>query len=193
MTHRRDAVEKRRGPRRVGPGTRLNTRLKQPPRWIAIVTGLLTIVLLASAVALIGMQMSRLSSDSAVSDETTSDETVSDTVSDSVSESPPPPVAPVEPPPPGPPPAPPPAVIAAPCLPNSTDGVTVDGSVAYCALLQGTDRFLWSLYPGEVVMPVLAFPEQDPAVVVCMEQTLRAEPDCLAYLAQPNNPGNGGI
>ncbi len=79
------------------------------------------------------------------------------------------------------------SVIATPCAPLSTDGVTADGSVAYCVPLQSTDTYLWSLIPGDLVSS-----SPDPALAICMEQTLRSAADCGEYLARPSNPGDGG-
>ena len=79
---------------------------------------------------------------------------------------------------PGPPPA---AVVAGPCLPGAGNGVARDGSVTYCERLADTDRYLWSLNPGDIPSPDVG-QGVDPAVGVCMVQTGRTEADCLEYL-----------
>lgn len=146
-------------------------------RWIGVAAGVVTAVLLTGAVSAVVTQFSR-TSDPAPSAMTT-------TVT----------AAPAEPLPPQPAPASPPpdadpwpvAVIGSSCRPRSNNAVTGDGSIAYCASVAGTDGFLWSLYPNDI----LALDGQNPAVTVCMTQTARPEADCAEYLARPSDPGDG--
>jgi hypothetical protein len=90
---------------------------------------------------------------------------------------------------PAPPTRPPSVVIASPCQPGGGNGVAADGSVTYCERLADTDRYLWSLNPGDIPSPD-AGQGGDPAVGVCMVQTGRTEADCIEYLKPPSGPGN---
>lgn len=145
------------------------------PKRLTTLTGVATLLLVGLAIGEVTIQLTDLR------DRLTAD----------------PPAPPAAPAPPPPPPAvvavPEISVIATPCRPFSTEGVTADGSVAYCVPLQSTDTYMWSLYPGELLMPTLSSPDADPALGICMEQTLRSEWDCGEYLARPSNPGDGGL
>jgi serine/threonine-protein kinase len=70
------------------------------------------------------------------------------------------------------------ANIGADCSEPGGTGVTADGATAYCANLQYTNRYLWSLTPGQLANPVvtsspLAPPpmETESPVRICMQQT----------------------
>jgi hypothetical protein len=146
--------------------------------WIALVAGLVTVGLLAAAGADIWVQLARNASapSTAVASSTTSATTSasSSTTAPSSTE-------------PAAPPAP--AVIATPCPAGAGNGVAADGSVTYCERLTGTDRFLWSLNPGDIPTPDVG-PDVDAAVGVCMAQTGRAQADCVEYLKPPSTPAN---
>lgn len=147
--------------------------------WIALVAGLITVALLAGAGADIWVQLSRAKDNArqtqAAAQSTTT--TTSAAESSSTSTEPPPAAEP-----PAAPAAPPsPAVIATACQPGAGDGVAADGSPTYCERLTDTDTYLWSLSPGDIPVPAMA-QGGDPAIGVCMAQTLRAEADCVEYL-----------
>jgi hypothetical protein len=134
--------------------------------WVAVVAGLVTVGLLAAAGADIFVQLSRdATTPSSVATTTASNTTAPTTT----------PSTPTE--PPGPPP---PAVIGAPCPPGGS-GVAADRSATYCERLADTDRYMWSLVPGDIPMPEVG-QGTDPAVGVCMVQTGRTEADCVEYL-----------
>jgi hypothetical protein len=163
--------------------------------WVALAAGLVTVALLAGAGADIWVQLSRDAAKQTAaaqnSSTSTSSPTPSDAVATSSSTEPPPPELPPEPPPEPPPPAEPgPAVIAAPCLPNSTNGTTGSGAVAYCGRLEGTQTYLWSLYPGDITNPQVG-DSANPAIGICMVQTAQTENECVEYLTRPNYPGDG--
>lgn len=153
-------------------------RLRQIPTWIAVATGLATVVLIAIAAADVVRSMSSIEASTSSTTETTTEAPVA-----APTQSSPPtdegPFSDV-------------AVIATPCRPNSNNSFTADGSVAYCEVLQMTDMHMWSLYPGEIPMPPAVYElARDPAVAVCMVQTQRDEADCVTYLERPSNPGDG--
>lgn len=87
------------------------------------------------------------------------------------------------------------AKIGAHCLPNSNTGMTVSGAVAYCAQVQGGDAYVWSLTPGEIPYPLTPdgspAPPRDIGLIVCTTQTEQSEDDCISYLQQPSDPGDG--
>lgn len=131
----------------------------------ALVAGLITVALLAAAGADIWVQLSRDAAKPATvaaSTTTTSTE----------------PAAP-----------PPPAVVATACQPGGGNGLAADGSVTYCERLANTDRFLWSVNPGDIPTPEVG-QDADPAVGVCMVQTGRGEAECIEYLKPPSGTGN---
>ncbi|MGB3352109.1 MAG: hypothetical protein WBB00_04970 [Mycobacterium sp.] len=143
---------------------------RRVPTWVVGLTGVVTVLLVGLAVGDVVMRLSGLSGRLASVTETTM---ASSPVA--VPEAPAVVAVPEF------------SVIATPCAPMSTDGVTADGSVAHCVPLQSTDTYLWSLTPGELVSST-----PDPALTICMEQTLRSAADCGEYLARPSNPGDGG-
>jgi Protein of unknown function (DUF2510) len=156
------------------------TRKWYPDTWVGIAAGLVTVVLITGAISAVAIQFSRNA------------ETPPATMAQPTAGSPP--VNSVLPPPPIPPvPASEPpavAVIGKDCRPNSANSKTGDGSVAFCEPLEDTNTYLWSLYPGQIPTPASSA-MGDPAVAVCMEQTLQSDSECLDYLRQPSDPGNG--
>ncbi|EHB58565.1 Protein of unknown function DUF2510 [Mycolicibacterium rhodesiae JS60] len=132
------------------------TSASRAESWVALAAGLVTVGLLAAAGADIAVQLSR---------DTATPSSVATSAQPTPTE------------PPGPPP---PAVIAAPCPPGGT-GVAADGSATYCERLADTDRYMWSLTPGEIPMPEVG-QGADPAIGVCMVQTGRTEAECVEYL-----------
>ena len=143
---------------------------RRVPTWLVVFTVVVTLLLVGLAAGHVVTQLSSVSGRLAAMTETT-------TAAPSVVQTEAPTVVAV----------PEFSVIATPCAPLSTDGVTADGSVAYCVPLQSTDTSLWSLTPGELVSS-----SPDPALAICMEQTLRSAAECGEYLARPSNPGDGG-
>lgn len=78
------------------------------------------------------------------------------------------------------------AVIGAPCPPGSINGVQSDGSIAYCELLEETNTYMWSMYPGTIDSP---YPpgtppdeREDPGIAVCMMQNVLPRAACVAQL-----------
>jgi serine/threonine protein kinase, bacterial len=70
------------------------------------------------------------------------------------------------------------ANIGADCAEPGATGVTADGATAYCANLQYTSRYLWSMSPGEIANPVVTSSptaplpvENESPVRICMQQT----------------------
>ncbi|MBB3750258.1 hypothetical protein FHT44_002719 [Mycolicibacterium sp. BK634] len=137
--------------------------------WVALVIGLVTLALLVGAGADIWVQLSRnaaapstaVTSTTTPTSPTTPTAPVSTTTTTST--------------------APSPAVVAAPCQPGGGNGVAADGSVTYCERLADTDRYLWSLNPGDIPAPEVG-QGGDPAIGVCMVQTARSEAECVEYL-----------
>ena len=145
--------------------------------WVGIVAGIATIVLVIGAIGGIAMQLSGTGDAPAVTPPAPNPSAEAAA-----------PEAAVPSAVPAPPTARPAAVIGTACRPNSSDGVTADGSTAHCVTLQATDLTMWSLYPGDIA-PVSD--GNDPAVAVCMTQTERTAPQCLEYLQRPSDPGDG--
>lgn len=80
-------------------------------------------------------------------------------------------------------------VVGADCATLGAAGVTEAGDPAYCARLSSSGAPLWSLYPGEIAHPTGA-PGTAAPVLVCMEQTGKAQVDCHHDILQENtNPG----
>lgn len=135
--------------------------------WVALIAGLVTVGLLAAAGADIWVQLSRdATTQATVGQGTTTSPSAAPASSSTTTEPPAPPTR---------------AVIATPCQPGGGNGVAADGSVTYCERLADTDRYLWSLNPGDIPSPE-AGQGADPAVGVCMVQTGRTEADCVEYL-----------
>lgn len=159
--------------------------------WISVAAGAVTLVLLVGAMTDIGMQLSRDAKPAAPQNApaSTTDNAPAPAAVTAASD----PSDAATPAPPGPEQAV--SVIATLCRPNSSNGVTADGSVAYCERLTSTDTYLWSLFPGDIPLPpgVGLGTDQsvNPAVGVCMAQTGRTSAGCLEYLARPSNPGDG--
>ena len=112
---------------------------------------------------------------------TTTPPTVTDTVT--------PPVTPA------PASAPAPASIGAPCGPAGATGATAEGATAYCANLQYTDRYLWSMTPGEIPNPVVTTSpdspppyEEESPVRVCMQQTGHGRLRCTREVLRGTAP-----
>jgi serine/threonine-protein kinase len=93
------------------------------------------------------------------------------------------------------PPALPAAAIGAPCTPAGATGVTAEGATAYCANLQYTSRYLWSMTPGEIPNPVVTSsptvpppPENESPVRVCMQQTGHSRLRCADEVLRGTAP-----
>lgn len=78
------------------------------------------------------------------------------------------------------------AVVGAPCPPSSINGVQKDGSIAYCEMLEETNTYMWSMYPGAIDSP---YPpdtppnqREDPGIAVCMMQRVLPREACVAEL-----------
>ncbi len=153
-----------------------------PEKWIGVLAALVTVVLIAGSISAIVTQFSGRDDPTAVA----------------TSQSEPPsqlpgPAAPPE--PTTPTAARLVAVIGSKCLPRSTNGLTADGSVAYCGRWQNSSTYLWSLFPGDIPSPDTAgvdpSGQEDPSVAVCMNQTSRTKQQCDTYLQLPSDPGDG--
>lgn len=87
------------------------------------------------------------------------------------------------------------AAVGAPCPPGSVNGVTADGSVAYCELLPDTGTYVWSLYQGDIESPYLPgtdpLEREDPGIAVCMDQTEKSRAECDALLPPQTNVYGG--
>lgn len=90
------------------------------------------------------------------------------------------------------------AVIGAYCSPPGGTGETADGSVAYCAQLQTSGAYVWSLTQGVIPSPSVTdpptenpFPAVDESPVrVCMEQTGATRFQCRESIRRSNEAGN---
>lgn len=89
------------------------------------------------------------------------------------------------------------AAVGGTCPPGSINGVTADGSIAYCNFLADANSYLWSLYPGDIDSPyppgTNARDREDPGIAVCMAQTGKSRTACDAQLPKPqsrNAPNN---
>jgi serine/threonine-protein kinase len=87
------------------------------------------------------------------------------------------------------------AVVGGDCAEPGATGVTADGATTYCANLQYTDRYLWSLSPGEIANPVVTSsplaplpPETESPVRICMQQTGHSRLRCAAEILHGNEP-----
>jgi len=87
------------------------------------------------------------------------------------------------------------AVVGANCAQPGATGATAAGTTAYCANLQYTDRYLWSLTPGEIANPVVTTspatppPSEDESPVrVCMAQTGHSRLRCAEEILRGNAP-----
>jgi serine/threonine protein kinase, bacterial len=92
-------------------------------------------------------------------------------------------------------PAAPAAAIGADCSPAGATGVTAEGATAYCANLQYTNRYLWSMTPGQIVNPVVTSsplvappPENESPVRVCMQQTGHSRLRCADEVLRGTAP-----
>lgn len=151
-------------------------------RWVGIAAGGVTVVLLAGAFSAIATQFSHDDSQRIAAAPVAA------------------PVAPAAPTPPTPSVAAPPddaapwpvAVIGAACRQGSNDGVTGDGSIAFCVNVRNTESYLWSLFPGPATVSAQSGGQPtNPSIAVCMDQTERSESDCIDYLKRPSDPGDG--
>ncbi|MCV7178498.1 zinc ribbon domain-containing protein [Mycolicibacterium sphagni] len=157
--------------------------------WVGLAAGLVTVALLAGAGADIWVQLSRDAAKQTATEQISATTTSTPSATDAAATS-----SSVESALPASPSQPPQAVagttlIATPCQPGSGNGVAADGSVTYCERLADTDRYLWSLNPGDIPAPDVG-QSGDPAVGVCMVQTGRTEADCIQYLKPPSQAGN---
>lgn len=154
-----------------------------PETWVGILAGLATIVLVIGATVGIASQLSTSASSKSSQASTSAPETA---VASPGLPPPPPSAEPI---------AGGVAVIGTPCLPNSSDGVTADGSVAHCETLRATGTTMWSLFAGDVPSPYPPGIDPrsmgEPAVAVCMAQTARTADQCAEYLSRPSDPGDG--
>ncbi len=87
------------------------------------------------------------------------------------------------------------ANIGADCAEAGATGVTADGATAYCANLQYTSRYLWSLTPGEIVNPVVTSSpvaplpsENESPLRICMEQTGHSRLRCAEEVLHGTAP-----
>jgi serine/threonine protein kinase, bacterial len=87
------------------------------------------------------------------------------------------------------------AVVGARCASAGATATTAEGSTAYCATLQYTDRYLWSLSPGEIPNPVVTTPpvapppyEDESPVRICMQQTGQTRLRCAEEILRGNAP-----
>jgi serine/threonine-protein kinase len=87
------------------------------------------------------------------------------------------------------------ANIGADCAEPGATGVTADGATAYCANLQYTGRYLWSMTPGEIANPVVtASPtaplpiENESPVRICMQQTGHSRLRCAEEVLHGTAP-----
>jgi serine/threonine-protein kinase len=87
------------------------------------------------------------------------------------------------------------AAIGADCSPAGATGVTADGATAYCANLQYTNRYLWSMTPGEIANPVVTSSplvpppsENESPVRVCMQQTGHSRLRCADEVLRGTAP-----
>jgi serine/threonine protein kinase, bacterial len=85
------------------------------------------------------------------------------------------------------------AVIGARCASPGAVSSTADGASAYCARLQYTDRYLWSLSPAEIANPVVTTSPVDPPpyeeespVRICMQQTGHGRLRCAEEILRGN-------
>lgn len=85
--------------------------------------------------------------------------------------------------------------IGAECTVPGATGSTADGVAAYCANLQYTTRYLWSMSPGEIPNPVLSTspavppPDEDESPVqVCMQQTGHTRLRCVRDVLRGDAP-----
>jgi serine/threonine-protein kinase len=83
--------------------------------------------------------------------------------------------------------------IGARCATPGATATTDEGSTAHCANLQYTDRYLWSLVPGEIPNPIVTTSpkvpppyEDESPVRICMEQTGRSESRCAQEILRGN-------
>ena len=88
-----------------------------------------------------------------------------------------------------------PVSIGAACSPPGATGSTAEGAAAYCANLQYTDRYLWSMSPGEIPNPVLSTSpvspppyEEESPVQVCMQQTGHGRLRCMREVRRGDTP-----
>ena len=88
-----------------------------------------------------------------------------------------------------------PVSIGAACSQPGATGSTAEGAAAYCANLQYTDRYLWSMSPGEIPNPVVTTSavspppyEEESPVQVCMQQTGHGRLRCMREVRRGDTP-----
>lgn len=156
---------------------RYSGAIGRPDSWIAVAVALATVCLLLGAAVDVWVQLSRAGSGGeSASEAATTTSAAAETSTPSAPGALPMPEASDR-----------PVVIASPCRPGGANGTTADGSVAYCELLATTDKYLWSLYQGDIPFPDVNDGD-DPSVGVCMVQTERDMPDCVDYLKRAGGP-----
>ncbi|MEE6169092.1 MULTISPECIES: hypothetical protein [unclassified Mycolicibacterium] len=156
---------------------RYSGAIGRPDSWIAVAVALATVCLLLGAAVDVWVQLSRPGSGGeSASEAATTTSAPAETSPPAAPGGEPTPAAPDR-----------PVVIASPCRPGGGNGTTADGSVAYCELLATTDKYLWSLYQGDIPFPDINDGD-DPSVGVCMVQTERDMPDCVDYLNRAAGP-----
>jgi serine/threonine protein kinase, bacterial len=86
------------------------------------------------------------------------------------------------------------ATVGGDCTAAGATGISANGATVYCANLQYTDRYLWSMSPGEIANPVLstspAVPppyETESPVRLCVEQTGQTRLRCAEDILRGNN------
>jgi serine/threonine-protein kinase len=83
--------------------------------------------------------------------------------------------------------------VGARCATPGATATTDEGSTAHCAKLQYTDRYLWSLVPGEIPNPIVTtspkvpLPYEDESPVrICVEQTGHSPLRCAGEILRGN-------
>jgi serine/threonine-protein kinase len=86
-------------------------------------------------------------------------------------------------------------VVGARCATPGATATTEEGSTAHCANLQYTDRYLWSMVPGEIPNPIVTtspkvpLPDEDQSpVLICAQQTGHSPERCAQEILRGNAP-----
>ena len=87
-------------------------------------------------------------------------------------------------------------MIGASCLLHGSNGMTSDGSVAYCERVRDAERCMWPVCEGDITFARAGDGEAgdraDATVAVRMQQTGRSTSDWVGYRQRPSGPGDGG-
>jgi hypothetical protein len=86
--------------------------------------------------------------------------------------------------------------VKASCLLHGSNGLTFNGSVAYCEHVRDTDRYMWSVSEGDITFARAGDRGERAtaliaAVAVRIQQTGRSNPHCVRYLQQRRDRGDG--